>query len=622
MRTAGVRGLDIPSLEVLRLAEAPPAPVYALTGPHTPRPTQQQIAISAAALIADPAWHAARDRLTSRHDTARDANAEATLLSLMNWEQRRTRPTMVNAVEHNAGQRAAARWRPVLDALSEILDYADELIRDLALAALPEADLRDMADKDAKAWREALAVVHATAQRAPTPKERRAMCPAATLRGLRKQAAAARQHASALFGTVGKGAPYADAYSLARWRERQERAAAYAAGMVLQTSSGRTVSMTDVMAASRKAALARLYAVVKGMDEVAMREGLAAAFLTLTLPPEYHPNPVRAGQHYDPALSPRDADRALSQLIARLRARMAKAGIATFGLRVGEPHQDGCPHGHILAYMAEDDIARVDAMLQELRPEPVPGQRIATRCERIDRRRASPVTYVYKYLAKSLNASVAKSVEDNSEREDGDHLTNHCRVRAWASERGIRRWGLWGTHGVQRVWQALHQRGEMPEDAPESIRDAWRAIHEGRHADALDGLGAVRGSGRPRTRLTYEMVETAYGDTRAQPVGITVEGTGWTMPLKTGESRVVSRADLRLEQEQRAAEAEAKDRARQMQNWRNAWSRGERLPHPFAVTIVGSCPRAMPTQGAEAYPINRTGPPAPENVHFDDLTIH
>lgn len=603
----------------MRLAAAPPAPVYERAGPWVPRPTAQDIADRAAALLGDPAWHGAQPHLTSRHDTERATHAEATILSLTEWGQRSTRPTMANAAEYEAGQRTAARWRPVLDALAEILDYADELIPDLALGALPEADLRAMAEEDAKAWREALALVHAAERREATPDECRAMCPKATLHRLRRRAAAARQHAAALFGTVGKSAPYADGYSLARWQERQAHAAAFAAGMVLETSSGRTVSMTDIMQGSRKAALARLYAVVKGMDEVAEKDGLACAFLTLTLPPEYHPNPSQGAQHYDPTLSPRDADRALAQLVARLRARMSKAGIRTFGVAVKEPHADGCPHGHILAYMSDADIDRVDAMLQQLRREPVPGQRIATKCQRIDRGRASPTTYVYKYLAKSLNTAPLTG-DDDAEREDGDHLTNHDRVRAWASERGLRRWGVWGTHGIQRVWQALHQRKDVPDDAPQSIREAWRAIHEGRHADALDGLGAVRGRGRPRARLTYEQVKTAYGDTRSRAVGITIEGSAWTMPLKQTESRIVSLTDLRLEREQRAEEAMRDEATRRMKEWTDAHARGERLPHP-AVTVVGSYPRATPARSAEAYPVLRTGPPTPENVDFDDLEL-
>lgn len=625
MRAAGIRGTAHPSLETMRLAEAPPAPVYELVGPRVPRPTADQVANRAEALLRDPTWLAARERLQSQYDTARAAHADAGLLSLTEWELRRPVPMLANAPEYEAGQRAAARWRPVLDALAEILDHADEMIPDLPLAAMPEADLRTMAEEDAKTWREALVVVQAREQRDPTPDERRAICPKATLRRLRDKASTAGQHAAAVFGTVGRGQPYADDYSLARWQERQARGAAFAAGMVLVTSSGRTVSMADVMNSGKKAALARVYTVAMDMDEVAKREGWECAFITLTLPPEYHPNPSAGRCCYDPRLSTRDTDRALSRLVAQLRARMAKAGIPTFGIRVYEPHQDGCPHAHILAYMLRADIDRTDAILQDLRPEPVPGQRIATRCERIDRRRAAPTTYAFKYLAKAMNAPVTGDGDGDDNREDGDHLTNHDRVRAWASERGVRRWGLWGTHGIQRAWQALYTREELPEGTPNQVVQAWRAIrtkrgHGAERVNPLDALGAVRGSGVPRVHLTYENVPTAYGDTRRKAVGLTLDGTDWAMPLKQGDSRVISGTDLAAEQEARVAEATMEARRRAMREWREAWARGERLSHP-AVTVVGSCPRAVPAQSPEASPVLRTGPPNPENVDFDDLTI-
>lgn len=510
--------------------------------------------------------------------------------------------------EYEEGQRTAARWRPVLNALGELLDHADEHIPDLALAAISEDDLRAMAREQAAGWRVFLALIHHEEEREATPDEARAMCPRATLRHLRRLAGAARQHAAAIFATVGKGAPYADAFSLSRWTERQVHAAAYAAGQVLVTASGRTVSMSDVMNSSKKAALARVYAVVKGMDEVAQRDGWAAAFLTLTLPPEYHPNPSQGGQRYDPKLSPRKADSALSKLVVRLRARMAKAGIPTFGIRIYEPHQDGCPHSHILAYMPDDDVDRVDAILRDLRPEPIEGRRVATRCERIDRGRASPTTYAFKYLMKSMNVRPGTDVGDD-DRDDGDHLSHHDRVRAWASERCIRRWGLWGTHGIQRAWQTLYQRAEMPDGTPEQVTDAWRAIHEGRQADALDSMGAVRGSGHARVRLAYEDAVTAYGDTRKKAVALTLSGTDWTMPLKGTDSRILSRADLRQEQQQRAEEELHEATVRRLQEWRAAHARGERIPHP--VTVVGSYPRGQSDRGAEGEAGGRTGPPTP-----------
>ena len=51
--------------------------------------------------------------------------------------------------------------------------------------------------------------------------------------------------------------------------------------MVLVTASGKAVSMSEIMANSKKAALARLYTMAQGMDGIAVQEGWACAFLTL-----------------------------------------------------------------------------------------------------------------------------------------------------------------------------------------------------------------------------------------------------------------------------------------------------------------------------------------------------
>ena len=712
MRLAGIHGPDKPTLDELDRAENPPAPRWRPLS-H-PAPTEADIRAAAAAVVRNPAWLMARDKLSSHEDQVRAAMPDAGRALFAAWDARPDRE-MANKEKWTAGQRHAERWRPVLDALDGILTHAEEMIPDLALAAMPEDDLKNMARDEAEAWRAVLISELRLRPRPYTPEDRRAMCPQAQMRKLRRRAADARQHAAALFGTVGgKGALYADSYTMQRWKERQANAAVFAAAMVLVTASGKTVPMSEIMANSQKAALARLYSMTKGMDGVAVRQGWAAVFVSVTLPPEFHPNPSKGNNSYDPRLSPKHADTELKDRLKRLRSRMNKACIPSFGTRIAEPHKDGCPHGHLVLYMPQADIPRLKAMLKDLWPDPSDGQedeeekRIATKCVTIDRARAAPTTYLFKYLVKSMNAppGTGTAQADGKDREDGDHLANHERHRAWASERGIRRWAMWGTHGMQRVWQCLHQRKEMPADAPKAAQDAWKAIKEGRYGDALDASGAVKhaatqpripaatvavqaaaawaasdtatafsaalaehgiqlahhdktGRGRlvdksgkawaldwllrdyakaggppaptraeraakmagfdaptisevrarPRLKLAYEEVETRYGDTRRRPCGITLSGTDWTMPLKQGESRVMTHADHQAEQKARDEEAEFEARRQAMADWRAAHARGETPPHPGMVTVVVSYPRSRANGGVDGGGTGRTGPP-------------
>ena len=75
-----------------------------------------------------------------------------------------------DTAEHEHGKKMAARWRLVLDALNELLTHAEETISDLALAAMPELDLKRMAEAEAKDWQCVLRVDRA--ERAYTPEER------------------------------------------------------------------------------------------------------------------------------------------------------------------------------------------------------------------------------------------------------------------------------------------------------------------------------------------------------------------------------------------------------------------------------------------------------------------
>ena len=239
MRLAGTHGQDSPTLDTLHIAEAPPRLWFRVMEGHGPYAV----------------------------------------------------PT--NTAEHEHGKKMAARWRPVLDALNELLTHAEETIPDLALAAMPEPDLKRMAEAEAKDWQCVLRVDRA--ERPYTPEERRAMCPDAQVRRLRRKAAAARQHAAALFGTVGgKGRALLGQLHHAKVvQERQANAAAFAAGMVLVTASGKAVPMSEIMANSKKAALARLYTMAQGMDGIAVQEGWACAFLTLLAGPCIPPKPLQ-----------------------------------------------------------------------------------------------------------------------------------------------------------------------------------------------------------------------------------------------------------------------------------------------------------------------------------------
>ena len=441
MHLAGMRGVEKPSLDTLSAAENPPEKKWAEV--QRTMPTEKTIQAIAERLVTTREWRDKQAKVTSRTAQLREAVLETGNRLKEEWVANRTYQNWVNVAEFYAGQRLAATWKPVLDTLEELLDTADEAIPDLHLAAVPEKELRQMAKDRAKAGicrlypqfqteiesmdRDVFASLDGFD---PTPDECREMGQRAHLRTLRKKAKAARQHASALFGTVGwEDAAYVDDYSRQRWKERQDANARYAETQVLVTEDGKAIPMASILAKKKAATTAQFYAMCKAMDEYATtHQGWTGVFVTATLPPEYHPNPANGHGDYNPAKSPRAADQELQHRLAKLRARMAKARVPVFGIRVAEPHKDGCPHTHLLLYMPAADIPNLDAMLLKLFPETVPGQRNASRMVHIDPKLSNGFSYL------------AKNVMADNDTEDGQGHGE--RVRAWASERSIRRWAL------------------------------------------------------------------------------------------------------------------------------------------------------------------------------------
>ena len=313
---------------------------------------------------------------------------------------------------------------------------------------------------------------------------------------------------------------------------------------MLAGEDGTTVPMAKIVAAGHEGQRARLYAMTLGVDELAQRRGLTAIFVTVTLPAAWHPSPAVGRRTWTPDRSPNMADAALRRTWARFRARLAAGGVPTLGLRVWEPHQDGCPHLHALLYVEPGQVAEVDAELQAVCPEPRPGERIASKLVIVDRARASPATYVAKYILKACSGTPAAA--DCEGGGDDDQLAHYERHRATASERQWRRFGWLGVHGVQRVWQRLLTTEELPEHAPDRVRAVWMALRGGRWADALEALGAIgpRGQGvglayeteiehvdQETGEVTREPLTNRYGDPARRPAWITDLESGWQMPL-------------------------------------------------------------------------------------------
>lgn len=365
------------------------------------------------------------------------------------------------------------------------------------------------------------------------------------IRRLRREARVARNWYYAALGVVGlKGHVHCPKHSLRVWRQRQAAARSFASKRVIvPQGGGEPISLAEVQAAARDGTVARVYCMMKALSARARARGLVPFFLTMTLPGEWHPNPTevitvngkmrrirralwdrKTPRSWTTAHGPQEADAELQRRWALLRALWQRDGVDPEGFWSREPHEDGCPHQHGVVWVEADKAPAMVARMQEV----FPGER-GCKVDRINEDIARAETYAMYYVLKSFNANPNDYIDPKArpanDNDGEDALGNHEAVRAWACERGLRRFAFIGeAHGLQRVWQTVAGWKEAPADASETMRAAWQAMKEGEF-DAALGILAGDGDERP-LRLAYEERTTRYGEPRRAVVGLFDAATG------------------------------------------------------------------------------------------------
>jgi hypothetical protein len=242
--------------------------------------------------------------------------------------------------------------------------------------------------------------------------------------------------------------------------------------------NGEEVSMLAVMKSSSKKKLAEIYALTKGLESYATEAGLSWAFMTLTAPPRMHPNPAVGKNQWD-GTNPDEAHAWIRDAYHRAEARLRKKGVVISGLRVVEPHKDGCPHWHALIFAHANDMATIDATFR---------QQVEWETERslkfvLGNGCATAASYCFKYILTTVNSIETQSGEVG-------------RIDAWRSTWGIRSFQWFGMPRVQ-LWRNLRAIKDCPTDA--LLAGLWRAAHRG-DGHAFIGLsGGLNVKSRNRT---------------------------------------------------------------------------------------------------------------------------
>jgi hypothetical protein len=318
-----------------------------------------------------------------------------------------------------------------------------------------------------------------------------------------------------------------DAY--ARWDQRQRRAEGFLAAMeAVNLDTGEVVPLDEAVAgtvAEPSIRRGELMTRTRGFEEVATDLGHVSLFVTWTCPSRMH------ARHQDGTenprwngTDPRQAQAHLRALWARFRAWSGRARAPVYGLRVAEPHHDGCPHWHLLLFCAPEDADRIEARLRLLALS-VDGDEAGAELHRCTVKRADPsmgtaTGYMAKYLAKNVDGH--RVGEDQEAAAPADSTAQ--RVRAWASTWGIRQFQQVGGPPVG-VWRELRRLREAP--AEPALFRAWEAADSGVWRAYVWAQGGPCARRRDRPVRPHSVREAgrlnAYGEESApRVVGVSV----------------------------------------------------------------------------------------------------
>lgn len=264
----------------------------------------------------------------------------------------------------------------------------------------------------------------------------------------------------------------------------------------------------------RRAMMAR----ISGIERHAASKGHVGLFLTITCPSRMHAASGVRSTPYD-GCSPRQAQAHLHRVWRRAMRKLQHDGIAACGMRVTEPHQDACPHWHVLVFCAPH---QVDQLTQTFRGyalsdspnEPGAAERRFV-VERVDPTKGSAAGYVAKYIAKSIDG----------EGVDTDDETGHSgsdaalRVVTWARLWAFRQFQFFGVPSVtptRELYRLAEGDSLLSSESLQQAHQASKANDYGAWLSACEAyalrfrIGYVE---RPSTRYSGEVTRRITGVT-------------------------------------------------------------------------------------------------------------
>lgn len=342
-----------------------------------------------------------------------------------------------------------------------------------------------------------------------------------------------REFVKILNGFVRKGVnPYVSYGALVDFRNKKTAQGKWLASMdVVNEEQGITLSLAEAHGASVSNPEIRrteLMVRMRGFEDLAVNGGFVGEFYTVTAPSKYHPWTTRGGskgravknRKYSGA-TPRETQVYLCGQWAKVRAKLAREGIAIFGFRVVEPHHDASPHWHLLLFVKPGQRDQLREIMQAYACEHDPeeltaGTRARFDYTAIDPAKGSATGYIAKYIAKNLQGVV--KVGEDWEAETA--LDTTMSVAAWASLWGIRQFQQIGGPAVT-VWRELRRLREAVGDP--IIEKTRAAADLGDWAEFIEAMGGVdlpRAERPVQLAHLFQPCASKYGEDIKKLIGV------------------------------------------------------------------------------------------------------
>jgi hypothetical protein len=325
---------------------------------------------------------------------------------------------------------------------------------------------------------------------------------------------------------------------------------------LVRLDSGERWTMSELIArsvADPGVRAAELLTRVKGCGEWAESRGWVGVLVTLTAPGHMH---AICGARWT-GEDVRQVQAHLSACWARTRSalwRKIRPEDRPVGVRVVEPHRDGCPHWHQVLWMPAEHVDTFAALLRRYyldqhSPDERGAREHRVKVDMLKGGADGAVGYVIKYVVKHLRASGSSApVRDlvgDVEIPEADTVATDA-VQAWARQWGVRTWQAVGGPPVT-IWRGLRRAEGLGEEAGgvcfgPLLAPAIASADSGDWAGFMDQsrderggwrrLRALRTQGRWDSSMQkmHEAMPTRYGDRAAsrlyQIQSLRVTGTG------------------------------------------------------------------------------------------------